>query len=252
VSLWNTWSERAWRKRARRALERQLRYQAAKAPALRGHEREIEAAMRQQSAHAHERVSAVRALGPGARVLEVGSGAHGLIFGYGGTLRVGIDPLALEYSGFFSWQDSVPTIAAVGERLPFRDGAFDVVLCDNIVDHAEGPREIVREMARVLAPDGVLYFTVNVHHPFYGFVSHLHGAWNAAGIPFEIAPFADHTVHLTTTGAVRLFDGAPLRIVQRSAAVRKPRQRARHAGDLLKRVFFKNARLELVAVKATP
>ncbi len=100
-----------------------------------------------------------------ARVLEVGSGAHGLVFGCGLPRAVGLDPLAAEYARLFpAWQRRVPTVAGAGERLPFREHAFDVVLCDNVVDHAEKPREVVRELARVLRPDGLLYFTVNVHH----------------------------------------------------------------------------------------
>jgi ubiquinone/menaquinone biosynthesis C-methylase UbiE len=145
-------------------------------------------------------------------------------------------------------------VAAEGESLPFPDNSFDVVLCDNVVDHAESPRKICEELARILAPGGVLYFTVNIHHPIYSLASGLHGAWNAAGIPFEIGPFADHTVHLTQKSATELFNGLPLRVVEESSDVdeakRNARERpARHPGDLLKRLFFKNAIYRVVAVK---
>src|SRR3712207_7148876 len=46
---------------------------------------------------------------------------------------------------FPAWQGRARTIAAGGEALPFDDGAFDVVLCDNVVDHATNPRRIVEE-----------------------------------------------------------------------------------------------------------
>lgn len=246
-------TETALHRRARRALERQLAYQRAKAAKARGHEAEYVEAMRVRSARVREKLERVRPVAPDARVLEVGCGAHGLIFFFGTTRGVGCDPLSCDYAALFpAWQGRAPTIAAAGERLPFADASFDVVLCDNVVDHAEAPAQIARELSRVLAPGGLLYFTVNFHHAFYTLASRLHSAWNAAGLRFEIGPFADHTVHLTLGGARSLFRGLPLRVINESGNVadakRAARQRPpRHAGDRLKRLFFKNALYELVA-----
>jgi SAM-dependent methyltransferase len=249
----NGHAETAKQRRARRALERQLDYQRAKAAKAKGHEADYVAAMRQRSARVREKLERVRAISPDARVLEVGSGAHGLVFFFGTTRGVGVDPLACDYAALFpAWQHRARTLAAAGERLPFADASFDVVLCDNVVDHAEDPARIARELSRVLAPGGLLYFTVNFHHAVYSAAARLHSAWNAAGLGFEVGPFADHTVHLTLAGARALFDGLPLRIVEESADVAAARRAARlrpprHAGDHLKRLFFKNALYELVA-----
>lgn len=46
------------------------------------------------------------------------------------------------------------------ERLPFRSGAFDAVLCTQVLEHVEWPRECVAEFYRVLRPGGTLYVTV--------------------------------------------------------------------------------------------
>jgi SAM-dependent methyltransferase len=249
----NGHAETAKRRRARRALERQLDYQHAKAARARGYEADYVEAMRQRAARVREKLERVRAIPPDARVLEVGSGAHGLVFFFGTTRGVGVDPLACDYAALFpAWQRRASTIAAAGERLPFADASFDVALCDNVVDHAEDPARIAQELARVLAPGGLLYFTVNFHHALYSAAAAAHSAWNAAGLRFEIGPFADHTVHLTYSGARSLFDGLPLRVVQESGnvsgALRAARQRPpRHAGDRLKRLFFKNALYELIA-----
>ena len=249
--------ETAGRRRARRALERQLDYQRAKAAKARGREAEYVEAMRQRSARVREKLERVRAVAPDARVLEVGSGAHGLVFFFGTTRGVGCDPLACDYAALFpAWQRRALTIAAAGERLPFADASFDVVLCDNVVDHAEDPARIARELARVLAPGGLLYFTVNFHHAVYALASRLHAAWNAAGLRLEIGPFADHTVHLTLPGARSLFEGLPLRVVDESGDAGEAKRAARrlpprHAGDRLKRLFFKNALYEIVAVRET-
>jgi SAM-dependent methyltransferase len=248
-------AETAKQRRARRALERQLAYQHAKAHKARGREQEYVEAMRLRSARVREKLERSGRIAPDARVLEVGSGAHGLVFFFGTTRGVGVDPLACDYAALFpAWQGRARTIAAAGERLPFADSSFDVVLCDNVVDHAEDPALIARELARVLAPGGLLYFTVNFHHAVYSAAARLHAAWNAAGLRFEIGPFADHTVHLTLGGARSLFEGLPLRVLHEHGDVSEAKAAARarpprHAGDRLKRLFFKNALYELVAVR---
>ena len=47
----------------------------------------------------------------------------------------------------------LPVVADV-ERLPFRDGAFDAVVCDDTVEHLPDDLEGVRELRRVTAPRG--------------------------------------------------------------------------------------------------
>ncbi|MDQ4090297.1 MAG: class I SAM-dependent methyltransferase [Actinomycetota bacterium] len=239
--------------RAERALARQLDYQRAKAKAAEGHEHEFVAAMVATSRYVRQALAAVRPLDEAVRVLEVGSGAHGLVFYFGSSRGIGIDPLAAEYAGLFPvWQHRAPTVAATGSALPFPDGSFDIVLCDNVVDHAHDPPGIVRETARVLAPGGVLYFTVNVHHPIYALAAWMHAAANDAGLRLEVGPFADHTVHLTPAGAQRLFRGLPLRAIHAECDPARAKERdrrtpPRHAGDNLKRLFYKNAVFTLIA-----
>lgn len=241
----------ALHRRARRAIERQLAYQRSKAERIRGQEAAIIEQMKAHSAAVCEKLAAFGPIAPDARVLEVGSGAHGLIFYFEGKDRVGVDPLADEYRALFpAWHGEATTIAAYGEELPFPDAGFDIVLSDNVVDHAENPRAIVEELVRVLRPDGLLYFTVNVHHPLYHYAATAHAAWRAFGLPLEIAPFADHTVHLTLDAARQLFAGLPLTALRESDTIAETRARrpeVRHAGDLLKKLFFKNARYELIA-----
>jgi ubiquinone/menaquinone biosynthesis C-methylase UbiE len=84
------------------------------------------------------------------------------------------------------------TVAALGESLPFPDQSFNLVLCDNVVDHAESPSQIVRELTRILVPGGLLYFTVNIHHRVYAVAAGVHSSWRGLGFPFEVGPFADH------------------------------------------------------------
>ena len=208
--------------------------------------------MAARSAKVRQKLERFGPIADDASVIEVGSGAHGLIFFFDAADRIGIDPLADHYRELFPvWQGRATTIAAAGEQIPFDDGRFDIVLCDNVVDHAASPRGIVEEIARVLRPGGLLYFTVNVHHPIYHWVATVHSMWRAAGIPLEITPFADHTVHLTPRAARRLFAGLPFGVVAEgddvAAVKREGPDQIRHLGDRLKHLFFKNACYELIA-----
>ena len=248
------WSERAIKQRGRRALERQLEYQEAKALSLRGKANDLATANFLRSQIIRKRLAEYLAIDEGTSVIEVGSGPHGLIFGFGACRGVGIDPLAVDYKRLFpELQCRANTVAAIGEELPFGDASFDVVLSDNVIDHATRPLAIVDELVRVLRPGGVLYFTVNVHHPVYELVSKAHGAWNAVGIKVELSAFADHTVHLTENRIESYFEKFPVDILHQSSTVNGTRSafrrtKARNA-DLLKKLFFKNALFELIARK---
>ena len=250
------WLDDARRLQARRALVRQLASQERKARAVAGREEQVAGLLVERWERVRHRLERVRPGCTGSLLVEVGSGAHGLVFGRRDGPAVGVDPLAARYATLFpAWQRSVPTVAAAGEHLPFGNGSFGVVLCDNVVDHAERPEAIVAEMARILAPGGLLYFTVNVHHRLYGIVSSAHRAWNAAGIRFEIKPFADHTVHLSPAQARALFDGGPLRIRWEQIHMAEARERASRRPlwslrDLPGRLFFKNALFEMIAERA--
>jgi SAM-dependent methyltransferase len=248
-----SWRESTRRRLAQRALERQLAYQQRKAEHVRGREDEIIASMKRSSQRVQELLEKFQPIKTDARVIEVGSGAHGLIFYFAAKHRIGVDPLAVSYGSLFPrCQRGASTVAAVGESLPFRDESFDVVLCDNVVDHAESPKTIVAELTRILKPRGLLYFTVNVHHAVYAVAAGVHSGWRALGVPYEVGPFADHTTHLTVDAASRLFDALPLEILSEKSNIDEARTRARqrparHMGDRLKRVFFKNALYEVVA-----
>ncbi len=59
-----------------------------------------------------------------------------------------------------------------GERLPFKDQAFDLVLCTQVLEHVEQPFEVVQEIHRVLRPHGKVFLTT-------------HGIWKEHAEPFD-------------------------------------------------------------------
>src|SRR5215468_1818520 len=50
----------------------------------------------------------------------------------------------------------ITLVRGIAETLPFRDASFDRVLCHGAIDHVADPDLAVREMTRVLEPDGRL------------------------------------------------------------------------------------------------
>ncbi len=97
---------------------------------------------------------------PGALYLDVGCGAGTYtrwLFDQG--LRVvGVDysqPTLVKAQA--RTPDAIPLCAADGTRLPFRDATFDGVLCFGLLQAMSRSVPVVRELARVLKPGGVLW-----------------------------------------------------------------------------------------------
>jgi SAM-dependent methyltransferase len=245
--------KRVRHERACRAEARQRAYQTDKAIRLADCRPEMTASLIAYATSIRNRIETVRPIDPNARLLEVGSGAHGLIFFMGFANAVGVDPLADVYSSLFpEWQRRARTLRGYGEALPFPDASFDLVLSDNVIDHAEQPEAILREVARVLRPGGTLYLTVHVHHIVYAVAARLHTAWNVLGLRFEIDAFADHTTHMTLKGIRESIASLPFRVLREDTGIDAAKKEARssaprHLGDRLKRLFFKNARFEIIA-----
>jgi hypothetical protein len=119
---------------------------------------------------------------------------------------------------------------------------------------AESPSGIVEELVRVLKPNGLLYFTVNVHHPIYSAARPRMQAGVRWGCRLRWDRLPITPTHLTPTSAKRLFEGLPINVLSERTGIDEAKARARtrpprHFGDRLKRVFYKNALFEIVAEK---
>ena len=104
---------------------------------------------------------------PAARVLEIGSGPIGIVNFLEWGERYAIDPLEHFYRTQPPWSSlrnrGVTYLDGTGEQLPFEDASCSLVIIDNVIDHTYAPAKILQEIQRVLAPDGRLYLSVNVH-----------------------------------------------------------------------------------------
>jgi ubiquinone/menaquinone biosynthesis C-methylase UbiE len=96
----------------------------------------------------------------GERILDVGCGRaiDAVELGKGDWECLGLEPShtmighAKEYINEKS--AAVLLVRGIGEGLPFKDGSFDTVMCKGALDHFPHPDMAIREMARVLKPQG--------------------------------------------------------------------------------------------------
>ena len=98
----------------------------------------------------------------GARVLDLGCGTAGtgVAFALAGASTVGLDhsPRMLRLASMRAGDEGVSLALVEGDvrALPFRSGAFDVCICDQVIEHVQGYPCLVAEAFRILRPGGLL------------------------------------------------------------------------------------------------
>ena len=111
--------------------------------------------------------------------LEVGIGPFGIgISGFLPEIRVrfGIDPLPLipledhrdsikssgEIRSYMrQLRREIRYVVGCGEEIPILSNSTEFVICCNVIDHSSDPTAVLREIHRILKPDGVLFFDVD-------------------------------------------------------------------------------------------
>lgn len=99
----------------------------------------------------------------GADVLDVGCGDAGvpIAFAEGGARAAGIEAAAPSVERGHLRADEhgvgVDLRQGMAETLPFDDSSFDLVTLDNVLEHVTDPDRTLREIHRVLRPEGLLY-----------------------------------------------------------------------------------------------
>jgi len=125
-------------------------------------------------------------------VLDVGCGSADIVAALPPECRyVGVDPLPLSAPG------GPPMVRGVGERLPFRAGAFDLVLVLETLDHCQSPAATLAEILRVLKAGGVLCVEQYVARPGWG--GCLARWWRRSPGPGRPAPAGSPKVRLLDT-----------------------------------------------------
>ncbi|MCE2391166.1 MAG: class I SAM-dependent methyltransferase [Proteobacteria bacterium] len=103
---------------------------------------------------------------PGDWLLDAGCGGGRHCFGAleRGARVAGIDldrdGLALTRAGLAERGGAAGALQADVFRLPFADGAFDRILCSEVMEHVHDYRGAIRELVRVLRPGGTIGVTI--------------------------------------------------------------------------------------------
>ena len=126
---------------------------------------------------------AANATPSGSKVLDAGAGQQPYkeLFGH-------CEYVAQDWSGSLYGADELADIVAPIENLPVEDGAFDAVLCTQVLEHVAEPAQSLRELARVLRPEGTLWLSVPL-------------AWPLHEQPYDFFRYTNH-------GIAHLLDGA--------------------------------------------
>lgn len=99
---------------------------------------------------------------PGQRVLDlacgVGAMAEQVARRFPGIELVGLDLSASQLRASRQNHPALPVTRADGGRMPFADATFDRVHCSWMLEHVPSPEAIVREVRRVLRPQGLCHF----------------------------------------------------------------------------------------------
>ena len=124
----------------------------------------------------------------GRRVLDLGCGLGEYVRGFerAGAEALGCD-VAADRLVEGRRRGAHGLVAAAAEALPFRDGALDVVVLNEVIEHVADEAATLREVARVLAPEGrALIYAPNRLFPF-----ETHGVFLGSRFVFGNIPFVN-------------------------------------------------------------
>jgi len=105
-----------------------------------------------------------------------GNGVFGIdLKNKSGCRLAGVDgsPYGLEESRKAGYDEVRLCPDLCGQPLPFSNASFDFVLCKDVFEHLLAPLNLLKEIRRVLRPDGVLLSHVPNHFTFPGRVKFL-------------------------------------------------------------------------------
>lgn len=147
-------------------------------------------------------------------VLEIGGGPHPMVAQGTWRYAAAVDPLNDGYAScglFPPGPLGFTPIAASGEQIPVAGSTFDVVVCDNCLDHVADPGRVVAEIGRVLNPGGHAWILVDLRntiddmHP-HAFTPELLAAMlTSQGLDIVRDRIGQHASHPLAYGEIRVL-----------------------------------------------
>lgn len=170
------------------------------------------------------------ALPPGLRILDAGCGSGRNMLALaarGAVTGVELAPESLRIAGARQLGPVLP--GSLEEPLPFADGAFDLAVALDVLEHVRDDAAALGELARVVAPGGRLLVTVPQYDWLWGehdVLSHHHRRYTRPLLLARAAAAGFSPERVTAFNSALLPAVAVARFVQRG------RRRAQPASDL--------------------
>jgi SAM-dependent methyltransferase len=169
------------------------------------------------------RLNLIRQYAPleGARILDIGCGLGVYVRKFREfsdcVCGIDIDPKRLREGA----KTTPGLMLAVGEHLPYRDGTFDVIVLNEVIEHVNDDRATIAEALRILVPGGrIVIYAPNRLYPF-----ETHGIYVGKRFIFGNIPFINwlpnplrnrlvpHARAYTKSGIRRLYRGLRARVL---------------------------------------
>ncbi len=90
----------------------------------------------------------------------------------------------------------------LNKKLQFKDGQFDVITCIEVIEHLENPRQMVRDLSRVLKADGVLVLTTPNNESWRSIISYI---FRGHFVAFTDSSYPAHITALNQTDLYRIL-----------------------------------------------
>jgi SAM-dependent methyltransferase len=133
------------------------------------------------------------------RILDVGCGEK--------PYEVYRPRASTEWIGLDVPENSLADVHGYAEDLPFGEASIDTVICTEVIEHVEEPEVLLREIARVLKPDGHLILIA----PFY---------WPLHEEPYDFFRFTTHGLrHLIQKVGLEVVSVRPMAVGFRLVAL---------------------------------
>ncbi|MEK7121381.1 MAG: class I SAM-dependent methyltransferase [Patescibacteria group bacterium] len=100
---------------------------------------------------------------PDGTVIDIGCGPDaGFLPFANAKLKIGLDPLANEYSKNYKTKNDILMIPSTAEEIPLLSNSVDACYCVNALDHMIRPHKVLGEIYRILKTGAYFAFSVDI------------------------------------------------------------------------------------------
>lgn len=157
-----------------------------------------------------------------AVILEAGCGNGMYSSQFRRRFSMAVEAFDLEFERVKSAQEDTPhALVSAAEAIPYRNGLFDTILSNEVIEHVTDDRLAVEEMVRTLKPGGrIVLFCPNRWYPVEQHGHYWKGEYHFGNTPLinylpdrwrnQLAP---HVRAYTARQVRHLFEGLPVRVV---------------------------------------